>query len=337
MVCCVTSASTLPTTRPVPRFVPAIPADAVGINMHPERYDDKTADIHFEKLRDLGIKQIRIAVEWSCVEPAKGQWNFTPMDRVLVRARKDNVKILSVLCYNTQWNASYVPQSDEERALGPKCKPKDMNAWREFVRQMAERYKKDITWWEVWNEQNCWMTGPYAEFPERRWTDYREIIQAAYEVLKEVNPENAVIFGGFAHDYDDWWETMEAYYRVGAVKYCDVMAFHPYPGRADPLNTQWYPRYIDEILAVMAKHGDSKKPVWITEVGYAVTGVTSNATVTEAQQADYLADLLLVPLARKQVEKVFFYTVWDEENHGLYRKDWTAKPAALRMKQLMNP
>ena len=321
--------------RPVPRRVPALPVDAVGINMHPERYDDPTADTHFAKLRELGIDQIRVAVEWSAIEPKPGEWNFVPMDRVVSRAKRDHVKILQVLCYNTTWNESYTPQGAEKN-LGPKSKPKDMNAWRTFVRRMAQRYKNDIVWWEVWNEQNGWLTGPYGKFPEKRWSDYRDIIQAAYEALKEVNPKNLVIFGGVSHGDDDWWKTMEAYYRVGADQYCDVVAIHPYPGGADPLNNEWYPRYIDEILAVMAKHGDSAKPVWITEVGYMVTGKSTNFTVTEAQQANFLADLFLVPLSRKQIEKVFFYTLWDEESHGLYRKDWTPKPGALRMKQLMN-
>jgi hypothetical protein len=316
--------------RPVPRFVPAIPPEAIGMNMHPERFDDKTAEIHFIKTKEMGIGQIRVNPEWAGIEPEKGKWNFAGADRTVSLAKKYKMKILFVLSYNTPWNESFTG------GMANKSKPKDMNAWREFVRRTAERYKKDITWWEVWNEQNDWLAGPYDKFPERRWTDYRDILQAAYETLKTVNRENLVVFGGLAHSDDDWWKVLDAYYRAGAPKFCDVMAIHPYPGGANPLDNQWYPRYIDEILAVMAKYGDSKKPLWVTEVGSITAPKATNLVVTEQLQADYLADLLLVPLCRHQVQKVFYFAVWDDENHGLYRKDWTPKPAALRMKQLLN-
>jgi polysaccharide biosynthesis protein PslG len=318
--------------RPVSRFVPAIPREAIGINMHPERFDDKTAEMHFLKTKEMGIGQIRVNSEWCGIEPKKGEWNFSEVDRTVKLAKKYNMKILFVLSYNTPWNESFTGNP----ALVNKSKPKDMNAWREFVRRMAERYKKDIIWWEIWNEQNDWLAGPYDKYPQRRWTDYREIIQAAYETLKAVNPENLVAFGGIAHSNDDWWKVLEAYYRVGAPKFCDVMAIHPYPGGANPLDNQWYPRYIEEILAVMAKHGDAKKPLWITEVGSITAPKATNLVVTEQLQADYLADLLLVPLSRHQVQKIFYFAVWDDEGHGLYRKNWTPKPAALRMKQLLN-
>ena len=315
--------------RPIPRFVPVLPGDAVGINMHPERYDDATADTHFEKAKELGITQIRVAVEWSAIEPKKGQWNFEPMDRVIRRAKKHDVKVLEVLCYNTLWNETIEGNT--------KSMPKDLDAWREFVRRMAQRYKGDVTWWEIWNEENAgWLAGPYEQYPHRRWTDYRDLLKIAYQTLKQVNPKNVVLFGGLAHDSDDWWKDLEAYYRVEAPQYCDVIAIHPYPGGANPLANEWYPRYIDEILAVMANHGDGGKPVWITEVGYLTAEAATNLVVTEAQQADYLADLFLVALSRRQIQKVFFYTMWDEESHGLYRRDWSPKPAAARMKRLMN-
>ncbi|MHB0997601.1 MAG: endo-1,4-beta-xylanase [Armatimonadota bacterium] len=314
--------------RPTPSSVPAVPVDGVGINMHPERYDDKTAELHFKLVHDLGITQIRSSVEWQTIQPRRGEWDFSKMDRIVALAKKYDMKILGVLAYNTPWNTN-IPGNT-------KTKPVDMKAWAEFVKRMAERYRNDITWWEVWNEPNIpdFFTGDYEKNPEKRWTDYRDIIKAAYQALKSVNPKNTVIFAGLAHVKDDWWNDLEAYYRVGAVKYCDVMAIHPYAS-ANPLDCQWYPRYIDEMLAVMARHGDSKKPVWLTEVGF--TTNRHPQAISEVKQASYLPDMFLVALSRKQIDKVFLYSLVDDaEGFGIYNADWTPKLAADSMKRLMN-
>ena len=322
-------------TRPTPGVVPALPTEAVGVNMHPERYPDPDAEMHFKMARELGITQARLAPEWSAIQPTPDTWNWEVTDRVVRMARQYDVKLLLVLCYNTTWNASV--------GTDTKSMPRDLQAWGTFCRKMAERYKGDILWWEVWNEQNStgWLLGPYTDtaagkdYHDQRWSDYGKLLKIAYENLKAVNPENVVVLGGITHDSDDWWKDLEAYYRVGAVQYCDVVGLHPYPGWADPLDTAWYPRYTDEMLAVMARHGDKDKPVWITETGYLVSD-QGIPYVTEAQRAQWLADLFLVPLSRPQVQKVFFYALVDDvQPMGLCAADWSLHPTGERMKQLM--
>ncbi len=323
---------------PTPRLVPAIPPAVVGMNMHPERYDEKNAEMHFIKAKELGITQVRLNVEWSAMEREKGKWDFRVMDRNIAMAKKYGMKVLAVLSYNTPWNAS----CPEPAGMENKSMPADMNAWGNYVKVMAERYKDDITWWEIWNEENSWLIGPYQEHPEQRFSDYRELLRVAQTTLKKVNPKNLVVFGGIARE-KDWWKIMDAYYRAGAPAYCDVMAIHLYPGGVSALVPEWYPRFIDEILAIMARYGDAEKPVWVTEAGYWVPDDLKpdeprpELSVTEQQQAEYLADLILVPLARPQIQKVFFHALWYDDAHGLYRKDWSPKPAAHQMKQLLNP
>ncbi|MEW6746570.1 MAG: beta-galactosidase [Planctomycetota bacterium] len=300
--------------------------DAFGVNMHPERYDAQMAERQFEECRKLGITQVRVAVEWLTLEPERNRYDFTAMDSVLALATKHGIEVLEVLCYNAAWNTAV--------AGNTKTRPRDLAAFGTFVEQMARRYRGKIRSWEVWNEPNAdtFLSGPYAEHPDQRWRDYRDILEVAYRALKRVDPDNVVVFGGIAHTTEAWWRDLEAYFAAGALDFCDVLAIHPYAG-GDPEDTRWYPRYIDEMLAVMARHGDAR-PVWITEVGYPTAG--HELAVTEAQQADYLPRAVRLALARPQVKKVFWYDLVDGgESFGLLRADLTPKPAAASVQRLL--
>ena len=312
--------ATPPRERPIPR-------DAIGINMHPDReVNPAAAARQFADCREIGLGQARVAVEWATIEPRRGQFDFSTMDRTLELAEANGVELLEVLCYNAPWN-SPIPGST-------KTMPADLAAFGDFVEHMAKRYRGRIRAWEVWNEPNAdtFLTGPYAEHPEQRWHDYAAILETAYRSLKRVDPANTVVFGGLAHTSDHWWTDLEACYEAGALRWCDVLAIHPYAG-GHPERDPWYARYIDEILRVMAARGDGARPVWITEVGRTTAG--HELAVSEAQQAGNIEPTFRVALRRPQVQRIYYYALRDDgESFGLFRSDGTPKPAAARLRDL---
>lgn len=315
---------------PAPAVAPVtVPRDAVGLNLHADRLPVDDAVRQLDAVRALGVGHVRLAVEWGQVEPAPGAWDWTVMDRMVELAEARDVEILEVLAYNARWNAD--PPGD------PMTRPVDMDAWAAYVRAMATRYRGRIRTWEVWNEPNVdtFLRSPgYAGHPERRWSDYRDILEVARRELKAVDPDNVVVFGGIAHGSDDWWRDLEAYEAVGAVALCDVMAIHPYVG-ADPYDPRWYPRYVDEMLTTLARHGHGEMEVWVTEIGIPTGG--HELAVTEAVQAEWLVGLFDVPLSRPTVKRVYWYALQDEggEQFGLLRADGAWKPSAARLRGLV--
>jgi len=101
-----------------------------------------------------------------------------------------------------------------------------MNAWYNFIKTIATRYKGKITAWEIWNEEdlNYFWKGSVEE--------YVELIEYAYKALKEVDENNIVVMGGLAlanpgeGKYNPHF--LEEFLALGGSKYVDVYAFHVY-------------------------------------------------------------------------------------------------------------
>ena len=95
---------------------------------------------------------------------------------------------------------------------------------------------------------------------------------------------------------------------------------------------------------------DAGKPVWITETSYATCKTPCSAAanqVTEAVQADYIGRMFTYRrrYLETAVERVFWYETRDGgpnlndwfDNQGIYRIDWTPKPAVAALNAVRVP
>ena len=135
-----------------------------------------------------------------------------------------------------------------------------LDKWRSFVRRSVTRYRDRVRHWEVWNEENG----------ETFWrdvnaTNYVKLLRATSEEIRAADPTAKVLLGGLAHVPTNY---IEQVYRAGGKDLFDIMNVHPYT-RPDPPERRMI-RELADLKAVMAKHGDGDKPVWITEIGWPV-------------------------------------------------------------------
>jgi hypothetical protein len=80
----------------------------------------------------------------------------------------------------------------------------------------------------------------------------------------------------------------------------------------------------------MADNGDGGKKIWATEYG------EPTSKVDEATQADYIRDFITTWRGLSFAGPAFVYTTRDrnsgsgkvDDTYGVYRSDWTPKPAA---------
>jgi hypothetical protein len=80
---------------------------------------------------------------------------------------------------------------------------------------------------------------------------------------------------------------------------------------------------------VMADNGDGGKTIWCTEYGQ------PTSAVDEATQADYIRDLITTWRTLPFAGPVYVYSTQDrntgsatdQDTFGVYRTDWTPKPA----------
>jgi len=247
-------------------------------------------------------------VDWGAVEPEAGRFVWDAADRELSNLdRPEGLTPLPILAYTAPW-ASSGPAGD--RAYPPR----DLRQYARFVRESVARYRDDIRYWEVWNEPNI-------EFFQGTIPEYVDLLKAASVAAHQADPDCRILFGGTA-GVDARF--IEGCYEHGAGPYFDVMAVHPYQwGRT--FNDGWHREKVERLRAVMARHGDGRKPVWFTEIGW------SSAEVGDEDQARLLVQSFVSSLALQDlgVEKVFWFCVkdWGGPSYGLFAENGARKPS----------
>jgi polysaccharide biosynthesis protein PslG len=125
-------------------------------------------------------------------------------------------------------------------------------------------------------------------------------------------------------------------YAAGGGGSFDAVAFHPYlftNNRDARFSTGKVnsPRSLyDELRGVMNANGDGSKQIWATEFGEATS------KVDEATQAAWIQDFITAWRGLPGAGPAFVYTTRDrntgssnaQDTYGVYRTDWTPKPAA---------
>jgi hypothetical protein len=205
----------------------------------------------------------------------------------------------------------------------------------------ANRWSNEIQAWEVWNEPNA---SEFLSPPDP--AAYTNLLKAAYPAVKAGNPNATVMPGGTMFVDTNFISSM---YANGARDYFDVMAVHPYQGKADVApdspdtngTTTQRLTHLAALQTLMGANGDGTKPIWLTEFGWSTHENTATTPawflgVSEATQAAFLKQSLeLIQANYTQVTNAFWYTSRDlnvdgayhQNNRGLIRRDFTTKPA----------
>ncbi len=194
-------------------------------------------------MRIAGMGWVRSDFDWRGIETKKGEWNFANFDRVVAECEAEGVRLLPILGYSVPWAH---PAHEH------------LDAWGEYVRRVVTRYGRRLPVVEVWNEENITH---FWKSPNP--TNYVALLRRTYETAKRAEPEVRVAFGGTAGVPLGF---IEEVYKLGGAKWFDIMNIHPYSHPERPEGSM--DAQIEKLRRVMAKYGDAKKPLWITEVGW---------------------------------------------------------------------
>jgi VCBS repeat-containing protein/YVTN family beta-propeller protein len=287
-------------------------------------------------LKGAGIDTIRILMPWGGVEKNEGTYDWSATDRMINSANANGIKVLAVINSTPDWAAT----PDQPPLAGA---PVDLDAFNDFVTQVATRYQGKVTDYEIWNEQNAdifWAPEPDA-------AQYTALLKVAYTAIKSADPNAVVIAGGLASAAEtpggptiNPVTFLSEMYADGAAGYFDAVAYHPYlysvpfsagEGHAGVPITQ-----AEQMYAVMVANGDGNKKIWATEYG------EPSSEVSEATQAAYVGDFLREWRTLEFAGPAFIHTLADysssdpiQGSFGLFHQDWTPKPALTTVEQVI--
>lgn len=162
----------------------------LGVCTHFQRYSRSDVEKAIELLSLCGMDEVRLSWLWPQINPAPGQWNFQRIDWLVGLLEKQGIDMLAVMgAAPKHAEATGYRRTNSRAALHlPQA-----GMFEEWLRRFAVRYNGKIGRFCVWNEPDI------AHFSDFEPEEYVKLQQIAHRVLKEVNPQNTVIAGGFSH------------------------------------------------------------------------------------------------------------------------------------------
>jgi hypothetical protein len=288
------------------------------------RVRDDEQDAAVALMREAGIQWAREEISWDKLQRVKdgpflwgGDGNgFYNYDRSIERMHNAGINVLGLLAYNPAWFKSKNPTVDEW-----------LNDWGSYIYQTVARYgrdRKQITYWEIWNEPNIRPSGYESGLYTIK--DYVRVLDTARAAAKAADPNAVIVLGGVTSVWSDL-PTPEDYdiptylrllHDAGGWGSFDVLAIHPYnPGAPEAASwrrdqTQDFEGELRQVDALLQEFGS--KPVWITEMGW--SSYRGFYGVSETDQAAYMLRMYLVAMAHPAVERVFWYDLRNDTQPG---------------------
>lgn len=292
-------------------------------------------------LKDLGVKWVRLDVQWRVVEKQRGQFDWSFYDATVARYKELGINVLATIGGTPNW-------ANGDNGEGyPPLNPGD---YANFAKEAVKRYKPNgifaaqkgwqndsygIRHWEIGNEPN------YTPFwqPSPNPGQYVALLAASNKAIREVDPRAIIMNGGFSPlDYPPD-KFLQAMYAAGAKNCFDVMAYHPY--EIDPRDPQGVAKLSETIKKILTDNGDANKPIWFSEYGFRTAPErTPDGKLSETDHAEALR---LIYAQKNSVSAFFWHSVRDYgtpgqpgDSYGLLRPDFSKKPAFDVLKNLLN-
>lgn len=230
---------------------------------------------------------------WGDIETSPGVYDFSSTDYTVKLAQEHEISILGTIWPFAKWDqegdsSCKVSTQDIFYPKGPgdgipeyRCKPKDMEAYKNFLKKLVERYDGDgiedmpglempVLYWEILNEPE--MQSNELTFFKGTEEEYVEILEVSYTTIKESCPKCKVVQGGAAGVQEEFLSFWENVFDLGGGAYFDIANIHCIGCEDSDLN-------VGEFKEVLDKY-ELNKPIWVTEVEF----VNSNAQVLEMSE-----------------------------------------------------
>ena len=314
---------------------------------HMDKYPHQLTGIKISRIdslidftRELGVKWVRLSVDWSNVVDTSGIYNWDMIDRVINGLYRNKIEIL--LCIN----GGHILYTN---GMAPTT-PEGIAHWKNFARNLVNRYKGKVDYWELWNEPN--IVGFWKPYPKAE--QYVLLMKEFYSIIRELDPNDKIVGGSLARldlPYAD------SILRMGIDKYINIFSFHPYgefpEGIISKINVsvQIPYRYVatDHSVYQLKEKIDSINPairLWQAECGYSSQdnsgGWMGNGPWSPNIQAKWLLRRMMVDLSYNS-EMISYFGLVDYDQGKLLNskglltiKDLTPKPAYFAYQNLIS-
>ncbi|MBI5303478.1 MAG: O-antigen ligase family protein [Chloroflexi bacterium] len=248
-----------------------------GVNVSLEQYSDADLNRALALIRNGGFTLARQHFYWDDLEPKRGEFAWEKADRIIWRARENNLDLIAVIDTTPAW------ARDPGEADLVNAPPANPDNYARFVAAFVERYSRRDNWAsrlyiQIWDNPNV---HPFWGRRNADPSEYTKLLCASARAARAANPQIKILSAGLAaseeliREHPDFSDVLylRGMYDAGARECFDILGVKPYgmwsgaDDRRVAMDTFNFSRAIllrEEMLA----RGDAKKPAWAVEFGW---------------------------------------------------------------------
>ena len=255
-----------------------VPADFIGLTAEDVSIGDSDyRATAWREQKEAGAGIVRITFDWTQIEPEADSYDFTAYDEEVAAAAENGMRVLPVL--------ANPPRFWERRPAGSHRRgtyPPDPGAMARFAAALVGRYGPDgtlfaerpelrrvpIRSWQIWNEPNL----PVYWLPRPNPRRYVGLLRTVGSAIHAADPRAEVVSAGLPESRSgmSFARFVKGMYRAGGRGAFDTFAVHPY-ARTE----RGVVGAVRLARKLARRHGDRRRRVWVTEIGWSSSGPRS--------------------------------------------------------------
>ncbi len=302
-----------------------------------------------QRMSDTRVGAVRFLLSWPAIEAHRGAFSWTAPDQLIGGLASHGIQPIPFVYGSPRWLSP-------DPARPPIQSAASRAAWAAFLKAAVQRYGPGgtywttayrqqygsdarpvpITAWQIWNEPNL----PHYYAPKPSPGGYAELLRVSSKAITQQDPGAQIVLAGMPGygKPDTAWKFLgELYGERGFKGAFDVVALHPYARTVGQLGSE-----VEALRKVMARHGDGRTPLWLTEIGWG-SGPPNRFGLNKGLQGQsrLLSESFRLILSHEQdwhVGRLFWFDWRDPpkgapvscsfcSTAGLLENDGTAKPS----------
>ncbi|MGH3127383.1 MAG: cellulase family glycosylhydrolase [Gaiellaceae bacterium] len=288
-----------------------------------------------DQVQGTGARIVRVLIRWHLTAPVRPRAGRPPfrvpmlyeIDELVANASARGMTVLFSIWGTPSW---------ANRGRGPNYSPSDPDDLRRFARGLAYRYPT-VQRYAVWNEPNTeQFLAPQFDADGHSVAPlaYARLYRAAYDGIKEANPQALVAIGetsSHGRDAPSRGRVQDSHSPARFARLLaaerprlefDAWGHHPYPVKGDhaPDRVSYWPSVTMSSLDRFGRELDRwfdrpETPMWITEYAYEATPAEPYG-VAPALQATFAARALDLAAAHERVRLFVWFTFRDDHTNA---------------------
>jgi hypothetical protein len=269
----------------------AVPRQLFGVTMNSSTGNMPAFDVGAVRLWDSDTR-------WSAIQPRRGGYDWTVLDRLVDEATKAQLPVLFVAGGTPAWAApegALAPYADGTRT----APPADLADWDTFIRALARRYPRRIEAYELWvlaNDQRMY-SGTVETLVE--------MTRRASRIIRAEDPAATVVCPTMGNLWTvEGQRFLRRFVELGGYRECDVASVKLFQWTAtDPPETMLG---LTSTIGRIFDEAGLRPRLWNAGTSYSIP---LQGTLDQTTARNYAVRFFLVGLYARNVrlERMYFY------------------------------